>query len=173
MTEHITPVPSTPRIGGKEGALLEYVAALRVQQERSPGLSASPFSAEALRMIEAALRTSFVSESAFSIDADTRKRAEETLLLAKDPTADAMSFWRARAGYLAEQILRAPQSASRWISVHERLPEGNADVIVWGHARLVGTRGASWVRELYREAKDMQDDCEISFWQPLPEAPHG
>jgi hypothetical protein len=40
------------------------------------------------------------------------RKAEETLVLRDDPMADAMTFWRARAVYFAEQIVRASRSAT-------------------------------------------------------------
>ena len=76
------------------------------------------------------------------------------------------------------QIQRDVQPVPQWISVKDRLPESEKEVLVWyryiwGDGSTSYGFGISW---WYSNAKQWRDGCllkgvEVLYWQPLPEPP--
>lgn len=70
------------------------------------------------------------------------------------------------------------QPVNQWISVDDRLPESEKEVLVWykytwDDASTSYGFGISW---WYSNAKQWRDGCllkgvEVLYWQPLPEPP--
>lgn len=66
-----------------------------------------------------------IAPSAIGLDEETIKRAEDTLIVVADPKADgACSFWRARARFLAEQILRSSSTVATNTNTPESVKRG-------------------------------------------------
>src|SRR5690606_2121025 len=95
-------------------------------------------------------------------------------LLYDTPTLAAMrdDISRLRARIAELESSRPEAVRSDWISVHERLPEGWADVLcLMIDSQNVVMRSAKWVRALYAEAKQYGEECAFTHWMPIPSAP--
>lgn len=72
------------------------------------------------------------------------------------------------------------QSVDRWISVNDRLPEPEKDVLVW-YRYTWGAGFTSYrfgISKWYSNIKRWYEGClpkdiEVLYWQPLPEPPKG
>lgn len=70
------------------------------------------------------------------------------------------------------------QPVDRWISVKDRLPESEKEVLVW-YRYTWGAAPTSYgfgINRWYSNAKQWRDGCllkgvEVLHWQPLPEPP--
>ena len=85
-------------------------------------------------------------------------------------------------GYITDRLLEIPtadvQPVNQWISVKDRLPESEKEVLVWyrytwGDGSTSYGFGISW---WYSNAKRWRDGCllkgvEVLYWMPRPEPP--
>ena len=70
------------------------------------------------------------------------------------------------------------QPVNQWISVKDRLPESEKEVLVW-YRYTWGTESTSYgfgINVRYSNTKQWRDGCllkgvEVLYWQPLPEPP--
>lgn len=112
---------------------------------------------------------------------------EETLkafrLTAKNPNKDYQRGMQDTIDCLVPEVIADIPSAdvqpvNQWISVKDRLPESEKEVLVWyrytwDDASTSYGFGISW---WYSNAKQWRDGCllkgvEVLYWQPLPEPP--
>jgi hypothetical protein len=84
-----------------------------------------------------------------------------------------------RAAAIIEQITAEDvQPVNRWISVDDRLPESEKEVLVW-YRYTWGDAPTSYgfgINRWYSDTKRWREGCllkgvEVLFWQPLPEPP--
>jgi hypothetical protein len=109
-------------------------------------------------------------ETELEQERDIRSTREITLSL----VADGLGVEHEPHQTFDERLLEASvvrSESMRWIPVSEQQPEGHAEVLVSTNGKYVSTRGASWVRALWREAVTEKIECAVTHWMPMPEGP--
>ena len=73
-----------------------------------------------------------------------------------------------RNTYIAESLIASGVTVQEWISVNDRLPEKNTDVLIYNIEEYIGsdflTKDGKWF---------WNEELPPTHWMPLPEPPKG
>lgn len=109
------------------------------------------------------MRTVFLEALSF---ADERSRAA----LVEQWNKECQTVYEYKKQLIAEEHYKAAHNKSGWISVEERLPDGNGSFLTVDEKGYMQV--CYWEKRLGWLAKSCNKNA-ITHWMPLPEAPKG